>query len=64
MVTRNVPPYAIVVGNPGKIIKYRFEDDVIRKLMIDKWWNRSIEWIEENAECFEDISVFFEYHTG
>lgn len=31
--TKNVPPYAIVVGNPARIIKYRFEDDIIKGLL-------------------------------
>lgn len=33
VVTRNVPPYAIVVGNPGRVIKFRFSDDIIQKLI-------------------------------
>lgn len=33
VVTKNVPPYAIVVGNPARIIKYRFEDDIIKGLL-------------------------------
>ena len=33
VVTKNVPPYAIVVGNPAKIIKYRFEPEIIEKLL-------------------------------
>ena len=39
MVTKDVPPYAIVVGNPMRIIRYRFDKDTIRKLMAIKWWN-------------------------
>lgn len=39
VVTKNVPPYAIVAGVPTKIIKYRFEDDVIEKLLALEWWN-------------------------
>ncbi len=33
VVTKDVPPYAIVEGNPAKIIKFRFEQDVINELM-------------------------------
>lgn len=39
IVTKDVPPYAIVVGNPSKIIKYRFEEGDILKLQALAWWN-------------------------
>lgn len=39
-VTKDVPPYAIVGGNPAKIIKMRFDDETIKKLLEIKWWDR------------------------
>lgn len=33
VVTKNVPPYAIVGGNPAKVIKYRFDEPIIKKLL-------------------------------
>jgi acetyltransferase-like isoleucine patch superfamily enzyme len=50
VVTKDVPPYAIVVGNPGKIIKYRFAPRTIEKLLASKWWEKSIQ--ELNLEEF------------
>ena len=38
VVTKDVPPYAIVVGCPAKIIKYRFNEDIIKELLDLKWW--------------------------
>lgn len=38
VVAKDVPPYAVVVGNPARIVKYRFELDVIDKLQQIKWW--------------------------
>ncbi len=40
-VVSNVPPYAIVSGNPAQIIRYRFSDEVISLLMEWKWWEFS-----------------------
>lgn len=41
VVTKDVPPYAIVAGVPAKVIKYRFSEDIIEKLLITSWWNLS-----------------------
>ena len=37
VVTRDVPPYAIVGGNPANIIRYRFEKEIITRLLTSKW---------------------------
>ncbi len=39
VVTRNVPPYAIVAGNPARIIRYRFSPAIIELLLKLKWWD-------------------------
>lgn len=39
VVTKDIPPYAIVAGVPAKIIRYRFDHDKIRELLELKWWN-------------------------
>ena len=39
VVTRSVPPYAIVAGNPAKLVRYRFSEYQIRQLMHIAWWN-------------------------
>lgn len=39
VVTKDVPPYAIVGGVPAKIIKYRFDEKMIKELLDLKWWN-------------------------
>ena len=40
-VTHDVPPYAIVAGSPARIIKYRFSQEIIDRLMALQWWNLS-----------------------
>ncbi|WP_289460628.1 CatB-related O-acetyltransferase [Lactobacillus intestinalis] len=41
VVTRNVPPYSVVVGVPAKVIKYRFDEEIIDALENSKWWELS-----------------------
>ncbi|MDO4329375.1 MAG: CatB-related O-acetyltransferase [Lachnospiraceae bacterium] len=43
VVTKDIPPYTIVGGVPAKVIRKRFSDDVISKLLATKWWD----WPEE-----------------
>lgn len=55
IVTRDVPPYAIVAGVPAKVVRYRFENPVIEKLMYEKWWLQ-----EPSALDLEQFSL--KYH--
>lgn len=48
VVTSDVPPYSIVGGNPAKVIKYRFDDATIQRLLSVAWWDWSAEKITEN----------------
>ncbi|MGV2101332.1 CatB-related O-acetyltransferase [Rhizobium sp. 21-4511-3d] len=45
VVTKDVPPYAIVAGNPARIIRYRFERRLIKELLRLKWWDRDMDVI-------------------
>jgi acetyltransferase-like isoleucine patch superfamily enzyme len=57
IVTKDVPPYTIVAGNPAKQIRKRFSDDVIHKLLELKWWDKSDSEINEISDilCSNDI---------
>ncbi len=50
VVTKDVPSYAIVGGNPAKVIKYRYTDEEIHKLLKLQWWNWPIEKITKNVK--------------
>ena len=52
VVTKDIPAYSIVAGTPAKVIGYRFDAETIQKIENLKWWNWSIEKIEQNRELF------------
>ena len=53
VVTKNVPPYAIVAGAPAKIIRFRFDESVISILCQRKWWDEDERWLKEHLEYFQ-----------
>ncbi|MCP4052809.1 MAG: CatB-related O-acetyltransferase [Mesoflavibacter sp.] len=50
VVTKDVAPYTIAGGNPAKLIKKRFSDDIISKLLELKWWDWEIEKITKHVD--------------
>ncbi len=54
VVTKDVPPYAVVGGVPAKVIKYRFSQDIIDKLQEMQWWDWTEEKIRENMVVFQN----------
>ena len=55
VVTKDVPPYAIVGGVPAKIIKYKFEPEIVKDLLALKWWDLDDEILKELP--FDDVKT-------
>ncbi len=63
VVAKDVPAYAVVVGNPARIVHYRFDEETIQKLQTLQWWNWDIEKLKqaipfllsENIEALQSI---------
>ena len=50
LVTKDVPPYTIVGGSPAKVIRKRFDDETIKKLLEIKWWNWPSDKVKDNLQ--------------
>ena len=60
VVSKDVPPYAIVGGVPAKVLRYRFEQGQIDFLNAFRWWDRDVEWLRQNASQFQNIQGFMD----
>lgn len=60
VVTKDVPPYAVVVGQPAKIIKYRFEKEIIERLLEIKWWDFDDDKISKYIAFFREPNITLE----
>lgn len=47
VVSQDVPPYAIVEGNPAALVRYRFDPDTVQKLLAIRWWD----WPDEKIKA-------------
>ncbi|MCM0083487.1 CatB-related O-acetyltransferase [Geomonas sp. Red32] len=52
VVTGTIPPYAIAAGSPAKVIKYRFDQEIVDRLLALKWWEWDDDRISRNREFF------------
>lgn len=58
VVTKDVPPYAVVVGNPARMVRMRFPADVAEELERSEWWNFSPEKLKNYAQYWNRPEEF------
>lgn len=58
VVVEDIPPYAIAVGVPAKVVKYRFDESTIQALLEKQWWNGTEEELKQVERNFWDVNVF------
>lgn len=62
VVAKDIPPYAIVAGNPARVVKYRFDEETIKKFLAVKWWNWDLKKIADNLPLMTDVEKFLATH--
>ena len=59
LVTKDIPPYAIAVGIPAKVMRYRFNEEIIQQLLELKWWELDDEIIKQIPYDNIEESIIF-----
>lgn len=60
VVSKNIPPYAVAVGCPIRIIKFRFAPEIIDELLAVQWWNKDEDVLKKVENHFYDVDLFLE----
>jgi acetyltransferase-like isoleucine patch superfamily enzyme len=64
IVTKDVPDYAIVGGIPAKVIKYRFQENIIKSLLDIKWWEFQDDTLLRSYKDFHSVEKFVEKYKN
>lgn len=64
VVTADIPPYAIAVGVPARVVKYRFSEEIIGKLLQIKWWDGDDAVLARVERQFDSVEQFIEEMEG
>jgi acetyltransferase-like isoleucine patch superfamily enzyme len=57
VVSRDVPDYGVVLGNPARLVKKRFSDEAIAVLLEEKWWDKDLEQLAKRLPEFQNYLV-------
>ena len=60
IVTRDIPPYAVAVGSPCRVIRQRFSQEISDRLLRSRWWEMGEEELERWAPFFSDPQTFLD----
>lgn len=60
VVVGDIPPYAVAVGVPAKVVKYRFDEETIASLLERKWWDDPADRLSAIEESFWDVNGFLQ----
>jgi acetyltransferase-like isoleucine patch superfamily enzyme len=51
--SQELEPFGIYVGQPARLVKFRYDTKVIEKIQLLKWWEKDLSWIKDNKQYFD-----------
>lgn len=64
VVTKDIPPYAVVAGNPSRVLYYRFSQEIIDQLENIEWWEFDWKTMKEAAQFFDKPELFIKKYKN
>ena len=64
VVTKDVPAHAVVAGVPARVIRYRFDEELSKKILDAKWWEASDVLLKKSAKYAQNPNDFIDYLSG
>ena len=64
VVTKDSPPYAVAVGVPARVSKYRFDCETIDQLLQIRWWDKDSQVLEDIAGSFDSTKEFIKKYES
>lgn len=60
LVTKNLPPYSVCFGVPAKVVRLRYDETTVSRLLATKWWEKDVAWLRAHAWLFADIDALLQ----
>jgi acetyltransferase-like isoleucine patch superfamily enzyme len=63
VVISDVPPYAVYAGVPARLVRHRFDEATVARLLEIRWWDRDTEWLRAHADEMRHVDSFVRRHA-
>lgn len=60
LVTKSLPPYSVCLGIPAKVVRLRYDEETVSRLLAARWWEKDVVWLREHAGLFSDTRALLQ----
>lgn len=60
LVTKSLPPYSVCLGIPAKVVRLRYDEATVSRLLATRWWEKDMAWLRKHAGLFADTGALLQ----